>query len=332
MSHPWPPGTVTGLGSLPGTDPVEAVALVFGELPDLPQLPELPARGPGADLIGRTAGLLVDLAVELVPSGWRLCAHPGRDLRRAQDLLARDLDALETHAADYAGTLKAQAAGPWTLAAALELPNGHKVVSDRGAVRDLTASLTEGLAAHLSALGARVPAADAVLQLDEPSLPAVLGGRVPTPSGFGTVHAVEAVVAEEVLRAVLSAARDGRRVVHCCARDVPIALLRAAGANAISLDAGHLSAANYDPLGDAIDTGMSVWLGVLPAVDASISFDTAHTTVQRIWHELGFAEQQLATHVVPTPTCGLAGATPEYVRRVLAVLRDVGTALLDDAA
>ena len=42
---PWPPGAATGIGSLPGTDPAEATALVLGELPDLPHLPELPGAG-----------------------------------------------------------------------------------------------------------------------------------------------------------------------------------------------------------------------------------------------------------------------------------------------
>ena len=59
----------TGVGSLPGTDVGEAAATVVGELPLLlPHLPELPARGVGADMIGRTAALLVDLAVEVVPT------------------------------------------------------------------------------------------------------------------------------------------------------------------------------------------------------------------------------------------------------------------------
>ncbi len=43
---PWPPGCATGIGSLPGTDPAEAMRIVLGELPDLPHLVELPARGP----------------------------------------------------------------------------------------------------------------------------------------------------------------------------------------------------------------------------------------------------------------------------------------------
>ncbi|MGH3812620.1 MAG: methionine synthase, partial [Pseudonocardiaceae bacterium] len=77
---------------MPGTDVLEAARTVIGELPDLPHLPELPDRGAGADMIGRTAALLVDLAVELVPSGYRVTARPGGDHRRGVDLLRTDLD------------------------------------------------------------------------------------------------------------------------------------------------------------------------------------------------------------------------------------------------
>ena len=92
--RPWPAGAATGVGSLPGVDIVEAVKTVFGELPGLPHLPELPARGPGAEIIGRTAGFLTDLPVELYAGRWRIAAHSGRDLRRTHDLMERDLDAL----------------------------------------------------------------------------------------------------------------------------------------------------------------------------------------------------------------------------------------------
>ncbi len=332
MSHRWPPGSATGIGSLPGTDPDEAVRLVFGELPDLPHLPELPQRGPGADMIGRSSALLVDLPVEIVPSGWRFAAHPGRDIRRARDMLARDLDALEAGADGYAGALKLQATGPWTLAASIELPSGHKVVSDHGATRDLAESLAEGLREHLADVQRRVPNARLVLQLDEPSLPAVLGGRVGTPSGYGTVRSIEASVAETTLRDVLSVAGDGGRVVHCCAADIPLQLIRDAGADAISLDAALLGTSSYDALGEAIDNGTSLWLGVLPSADASISLDRARDAVRTLWSALGFARSAAAQSVVVTAACGLSGASPDYVRRVLSLLRDVGAALRDDAA
>src|SRR5438445_13598602 len=70
----------SAVGSLPGRDMAEAVRLVMGELgerPGLPFLPELPARGVGADMIGRGAGLLVDLFAEVQPSGWRIADRPG---------------------------------------------------------------------------------------------------------------------------------------------------------------------------------------------------------------------------------------------------------------
>jgi methionine synthase II (cobalamin-independent) len=330
MTRPWPPGSATGIGSLPGTDPAEAARLVFGELPDLPHLPELPARGAGADMIGRAAALLVDMPVEIVASGWCLAAHDGRDVRRARDFLARDLDALEAEADGYVGALKLQAAGPWTLAAAVELPSGHKVVSDHGATRDLAASLTEGLRVHLGEVQRRVPGARLVLQLDEPGLPAVLSGRVPTPSGYGTARSVEASVVEQALRDVLSVAEAGGRVVHCCADDVPIQLLRDAGVDALSVDAARLTTKQNDALGEAIDSGTSLWLGVLPSTDAAVTPDAARNAVQRFWGELGFVPSEAAAAIVPTPACGLAGASPDYVRRVLTLLRETGAALRDE--
>jgi methionine synthase II (cobalamin-independent) len=325
----WPAGAVTGIGSLPGNDPDEAARLVFGELPDLPHLPELPGRGAGADMIGRTAALLVDLPVEIVPSGWRLTAHPGRDLQRARDFLAWDADALARAGAGAVGPVKVQAAGPWTLAAALELPNGHHVVTDAGAARDLAASLAEGLRQHVDEIAGRLPNAHVILQLDEPSLPAVLAGRVPTPSGYGTVRAVAAEAAEQSLRQVLSVAPAGARVVHCCAADVPLGVLHNAGADAISVDAQRIGTAEFDRLGELVEAGVSLWLGVVPATGASPSFEAARTRVRALWSALGFPLARLGTDVVATPTCGLAGATAEHARAVLHTLRELAKWLRD---
>src|SRR5688500_20409669 len=117
----FPPAAATAVGSMPGTDPAEAAAVVVGELPGLPHLPELPARGVGADMIGRTAALLVDLAVEVVPTGWRVTARPGRDHRRALDLLRFDVDALDAACAGpRPDWVEVQATGPWTLPASVE--------------------------------------------------------------------------------------------------------------------------------------------------------------------------------------------------------------------
>lgn len=329
--RPWPAGAATGVGSLPGTDPGEAAALVFGELPELPHLPELPARGPGAQMIGRAAALLVELPVEIAPTGWRLAGRPGRDLTRARDLLARDLDALEEHGAGWTGALKLQATGPWTLAASLELPSGHRVVSDHGAMRDLTESLAEGLRTHLADVTSRLPGAVPVLQLDEPGIAPVLAGRVPTPSGYGTVRAVDRVVVEQGLRDVLAVAPEGGRVVHCCAPSAPVPLFAAAGADAVSLDAALITSAGYDALGEFVDGGGALWLGVVPTSGPEVAYDAARQRVRTLWGELGFGAAQLPSAVVPTPACGLAGVPYERARRALRTVRDVGRSLLDES-
>jgi len=324
---PWPAGAATAAGSLPGVDPDEAIRTVFGELPLLPFLPELPDRGPGGAMIGRTGALLAELPVEIAPSGWRLTSHPGRDMRRARDFLAWDLDALERHAADHDGALKLQLVGPWTLAASLELPSGNPVVADSGATRDLAQSLADGLRSHLAEVQRRLPSASLVVQLDEPSLPAVLAGRIKTPSGFGTVRSVERAVVGQALRDVLDVIAPGSRAVHCCAADVPLDLVREAGADAVSIDVAHVT--DLDALGEAVEAGCSLWLGTVPGVDGPVSLDAARGPIERIWTSLGFAREQLPERVVPTTACGLAGASPQYVRRALAVLRDTGRAILE---
>ncbi|MET8083016.1 methionine synthase [Micromonospora sp. NPDC005237] len=325
QAWPWPAGAATGIGSLPGTDIAEAQRVVLGELPELPHLPELPARGPGADLIGRSAGLLVELPVELYAGRWRVAPRPGRDLRRARDLMERDLDQLAEQAEGYAGPIKVQAAGPLTLAASLELPIGGRLLRDPGAVRDLTGSLAEGLRGHVAAVARRLPGASVLLQLDEPSLPTVLAGRVPTESGLGAYRAVESADAAALLRTVVDAV-GVPTVVHCCAPQVPLELIRSTGAVAVALDLDLVT--DLDPLGEAIDAGLGLLAGAAPtrppsAGGAPTSAQIADR-VRQIWDRLGFPRRQLAEQVVVTPACGLAGATPQYARAVLAACRDAG--------
>ncbi|AXO33588.1 methionine synthase [Micromonospora sp. B006] len=331
QAWPWPTGAATGIGSLPGTDIAEAQRVVLGELPTLPHLPELPTRGPGADLVGRSAGLLVELPVELYAGRWRIAPRPGRDLRRARDLMERDLDQLAEQAEEYAGPVKVQAAGPFTLAAALELPIGGRMLRDPGAVRDLAGSLGEGLRRHVDAVTRRLPRASVLLQLDEPSLPTVLAGRVPTESGFGTHRPVETEVARALLRDVIDAA-GVPALVHCCAPDVPLDLIRSAGAVGVALDLSLVT--ELDPLGEAIDAGLGLLAGAAPTLPpasgrAPTSAEVADR-VRRVWDQLGFPRRRLAEQVVVTPACGLAGATPGYARAVLTACRDAGRRLAED--
>ena len=111
-------------------------------------------------------------------------------------MLAQDLDVLEEQIQGYVGPLKVQVAGPWTIASTVEKPRGDKVLTDHGARRELAQALAEGVRVHLADVQRRVPGAELVLQVDEPALPFVLAGQVPTASGFSrhrSVHAARGV-------------------------------------------------------------------------------------------------------------------------------------------
>ncbi|MEU3047856.1 methionine synthase [Streptomyces sp. NPDC006984] len=315
-TFPWAPAT--GVGSMPGGDARESAKTVTGTFEDFPHLPELPARGPGADMIGRSLGLLVEMYAHVEPSGWRVSDRPGRDTRRAHSWLGEDLDALEEFTQGYQGPLKVQAVGPWTLAAALELRGGEAALGDAGACRDLAASLAEGLRGHLADVRRRIPGARIVLQLDEPSLTAVLRGRVRTASGYRTHPAVDRQVAESALRDLV-AVHDGPVVVHSCAPEVPFALLRRAGVAGISFDFGLLTEREDEAIGEAVEGGTRLLAGVVPSTEAALSDPGGSVRgVRTLWRRLGLNPGTLAESVTLTPSCGLAGASPAFARAALA--------------
>ena len=326
---PWPAGSATGIGSMPGDDPAQACAVVFGELPDLPHLPELPGRGAGADMIGRTAALLVGLSAETTPQGWKLAARPGRDLRRAAGFRSTDLDAAEEAGQGYQGAFKVQVCGPWTLAASLELSRSMEpALTDPGAVADLTASLAEGAAAHVAEVRRRLPAATVVLQLDEPALPRVLAGGVPSASGLTAVGPVDAAIAAGRLRDVLAAA-GSFTVLHSCAPEFPFRLVMEAGAGAASFDLQQLRRSEIDTVAEAADGGMGLLAGALPTADAkrmpspeSPAPRQTASAVVTLWHRTGLPRGGLARQVVITPACGLAGLSPAAAHAALAHCRE----------
>ncbi len=321
------------MGSMPGTDPREAMTVVIGELPELPHLVELPARGPGADLIGRTANLLVDLPVETTARGWRFADRPGRDQSRAASMLSADLDAMEEVADGYAGPFKIQACGPWTLAAALELNRSiEPALSDEGAVADLVGSLAEGLAAHVAAVRRRLPRATICVQLDEPALPGVLAGAVPTASGLNRVAEVDESVAADRLRTVLAAVA-APTIVHCCASRIPFRCITGSGATAASFDLSQFRRADEDDFGEAVEAGLAMFAGAVSATPTETVVRAAGvrqpsdgraeaSAVIDLWLRIGLPATKLTEQVVLTPACGLAGASPSYARTALTRCRD----------
>lgn len=324
--------TATGVGSMPGEDATDyrrAVGVVLEELPDLAHVPELPGRGPHADLTARTLAVVADLGADLQPAGWRLTGSSGPvgiDHRRARSLLAQDLDTVEELGQGWSGPFKIQVAGPWTLAATVERPRGDRVLADRGARHELAEALAEGLGDHIADVRRRLPDASLVVQVDEPALPAVLAGRVPTASGFHRHRSVDAPAATPPLQWVFSAvtAAGAVPVAHCCASDAPIGLLTEAGAAGVSVDLDVLPTSAYDDLAGLLEQGRPVHLGVVPssAPSTALSDHAVTERVLRLLDLLGL-DPEGASSLVLTPSCGLAGADPAWARRALALCRTV---------
>lgn len=179
--------TAFGLGPMPGTDLVQAADVVLSELPT-PHLPQLPARGVGSDLIGRTAALL-PLNLDIGPRSWRVTRRPQIATMRACDQFERDLDLLEELWAGKLTELKVQLVGPWTLAAQLEMTNGHRMITDRGATREIAEALEYAAGEHRSDVEKRF-GVSTLLQLDEPALTRVRGGTLTGTTDYEDIPAV----------------------------------------------------------------------------------------------------------------------------------------------
>ncbi|OMC54669.1 methionine synthase [Mycobacterium sp. IS-836] len=331
----------SGVGSWPGIQARQAAEVVVGELADaLAHIVELPARGVGADMLGRAGALLVDVAIDTAPRGYRIAARPGAVTRRAVSLLDEDMDALE-EAWETAGlrgagrVVKVQAPGPITLAAELELANGHRAITDSGAVRDLAASLAEGVGSHRAALARRLDT-PVVVQFDEPSLPAALGGELRGVTALSPVAALDEAVAGALLDTCVAAVGAGTAgagvLVHSCAPGLPWNLLQRSTIGAVSVQADTLRAADLDGVAAFVESGRTVMLGVVPVrqPDKKPSAEEVAAAVVAVTDRLGFDRAALRDRIGVTPACGLATATPQWARTAIGLARKAADAFAED--
>jgi hypothetical protein len=327
--------TATAPGPWPGEDPVEAARIIRGELgsPHLPFLAELPDRGVGSDALGRTASVLVELAVDVQPYGWRLVDRPGKDFRRAASALSTDINVLADVAGGEdtpAGELKVQLLGPLSLAAGLHLHNGERALIDYGARRDIAASLAAGVGSYLSRVASAVPGAKLVVQLDEPDIAAVLGGTIPTSSGYRTLRAVGGQEVTESWQLVIEALRAAGAVeivVSVPEVEAPIERIVTAGADGVAVPLKALTSKQWEQLAAAVEADKRVWAGALDANGGTLpKVADAVEAVWRPWHQMGLPASSLGS-VRVTPAGGLAGLTPSAATAVLGRLTQIADGL-----
>ncbi len=364
MSLPQPSfpqtATATNLGQWPGTDPVETAKVSLGLLtsPHLPELAALPARGTGSDAIGRTAAMLVEMPVDIQPYGWRFAGRPGLDQRRAVSALSTDTNVL----ADVVGAtgaapteFKVHLAGPFTLAAAIHLHFGERALRDHGARRDIAQSLAAGLAGHAKAVQAAVPGAALTLQIDEPSIAAVVAGTIPTASGYRTLRSVPVAELRQTWTALVGAARTAgfSTVALNLARGETFAgggsagtvseesthqeelawrsALQTAlesGIDAVAVPLHGLNTWHWEQLAGAVESGLGLWAGTVPGEEGAVpeSYGVLVERIMRPWRGLGLNASRLQ-QVRITPAESLAVLSPQRARTVLAGAVEVADAL-----
>jgi hypothetical protein len=329
--------TATALGPWPGTDPAEAARVIRGELgsPHLPFLAELPDRGVGSDALGRTASLLVELAIDVQPHGWRLVDRPGKDQRRAKSALSADINIL----ADVAGSeessakaLKIQLRGPLSLAAGLHLHNGERALLDYGARRDIAESLAAGVAEHVSRIRAAVPGAEIVVQLDEPDIASVLAGTIPTASGYRTLRSIPGEEVTGAWRLVIDALRAAgvaEAVVSVPEIEAPIQQILSSGADGVALPLKALTTRQWEQIATAVEAGKRLWAGALPTDNPRATLPRTAEVVDNVWRpwrQLGLPASSLGA-VRVTPSDGLAGYSPSGAKEILGRLTQLADGL-----
>ena len=319
------PAAVTGIGSWPGVDVREVARVIRDTCQDLPHIGELPQRGPGADMIGRTASLVslvsTDFSVETSPTGWRLARSRGRDLRRADAFWDEDLDVVEEMYQGYEGDFKVQLVGPWTLAANLELPSGDRLLRDNGVCRELSVALAQAAFDHVAKIQSRIPGANIILQIDEPSLPAVINGEIKTQSGWGAYTPPEPHEAQIALGQITKA-NSGLNILHSCAPYLPFGLIASAGFKAMSIDASLFGSKLPDVLGEQSDAGNLMVLGI-----SAQNVKSGIEILKTLANQIGFSTQTLAQHILLSPPCGLISMPLSQARERIEMLNLISKAL-----
>jgi hypothetical protein len=323
---------VTGTGAWPGTEVLEAQSVVVGDLTDsppevegLPFAVHLPERGPGATLVGRSLAMLVDLAAELGPHGWKLSDRPGADVTRARSLLREDADALAVACHGYAGPLVVPVLGPVSLAASVYLARGDRALADPGAVRELAASLAEGVAEHLAAIARVVPGAVPQVLVHEPLLAQATAGVLPSFSGYARLRAVPGPLAAERVGALVTAARAAgaaRVVVHGGGAWTTLPAVRASGADGIALEVARLDEAAWERVAEAVEGGLRLWAHVPPQESSQCAGPDAAgqaRTVTGPWRSVGLPLAGLDDVVLLAgPVPGEEPGGPDAARGALA--------------
>jgi len=337
---PLAPLTATGIGSVPFTDTVQAVALILESLPQMPFWPQMVRLGYREEMTPQAARGLPTLKVDAGARVVTVDPEAPRDealARFYEVVLAGDLAPLALEPQEAQGffallaavaalketppVLKGQLSGPVTLAGVIKDPQGKPILYDR----ELTQAVCQGLAgkAAWQAQKFRDLGPDAVVFFDEPYL-----------SGFGSAYLpISREEVKELLTQTLDAARLFGPVtlgVHCCG-NTDWSMLMETPIDILSFDShGYFNSLRLYEKALKEFLGRGGWLawGLVPTGEA-LEQESGDSLWQRFTAQvqelegLGLTPQSVLSQALLTPACGMGFLSAEAARLVLVLLSDL---------
>jgi len=315
------------LGVLPGTSAQEAAQVAAGEFPEALFLPLLPGRGPGADPVGRTAGLLSaissDFSTSVIPSGWQISRTPGMDMQRAHNFMRQDCDAIEEHAQGFAKLFTCSVVGPISWCAKVESASGEKLIRDLGAVSDVSLVLVEAVRTHLGTVRRIFPDAQFAIVLEEPHATAACAGTIPTASGLNSYVNIDRARILELWEPLIALAQDSQAEIGIAVgadNELFIDPLITAGVTT------YFDVAASSRLGELIDQKRITHWSFKPQFTVR---DNALDIARRIT-SLGFSLSESAGSLIVVPQPGSVSGDWPAARSAITAVREVVDLLNDE--
>jgi methionine synthase II (cobalamin-independent) len=108
--------------------------------------------------------------------------------------------------------------------------------------------------------------------------------------------------------------------------------LQRSGIHAVSVDVSTLTAADLDGVGDFVDSGRTVMLGVVSSTAPTVrpSAEEIAKTAVGVTDRLGFARSVLRERIGITPACGLAGVSPQWARVAIELAQKAADTMAED--
>ncbi len=325
----------TAIGSMPHIDPDEACSVVREYLPDIPAWPQLPRRSSKESIYAQFSegfpGIVIDEGkVHVEPS-----ANFDTGLEQVYIDCEEGNPVKYSVSAEYAaglhcllakgerrGIVKGQIIGPITWGLTVTDQAGMAVLYDETLIEVMAKFLRLKAAWQENALRKISP--NTIIFVDEPYLVSLGSAFVSIP-----VEKVTTLL-EEVFQGI-----EGLKGVHCCGY-TDWALLLNSTADILSFDAynyaSSLSAYTEEVKAFLERKGTIAW-GIVPNDEESLAKESVSSLSDRLGEAIapftrnGISFRQILSQALLTPSCGLAGLSPEAACKALELVADLSNGI-----